>query len=150
MNLLLQTKQDAETQFGENATIAPNLLGMVAQGEKAFGFLTGDMSQGFEITVGFFNGKARYAAFKKRTGTQWGEGDLRAALMQIGNYSNWAVKPSSEFFDYVEKSGRKITAEATGWQTPQRHYCFAYIPDVPGEIGLLPDKTAIDQKFSFG
>jgi hypothetical protein len=150
MNLLLQTKQDAETHFGKKATIAPNLLGMVAQGEKAFGFLTGDMSEGFDITVGYFNGKARYIAFKKRTGTLWGEGDLRAALMQIGKYSNWTIKPGSDFFDYAEKDGKKIVAEATGWQTPRRHYCFAYVPDVPGEVGLLPDKTAVDQKFSFG
>jgi hypothetical protein len=150
MNLLLQTKQDAETHFGKKATIAPNLLGMVAQGERAFGFLTGDMTEGFDITVGFFNGKARYIAFKKRTGTLWGEGDLRAALMQIGKYSNWTIKPGSDFFDYAEKDGKKIVAESTGWQTPRRHCCFAYVPDVPGEVGLLPDKTAVDQKFSFG
>ena len=149
MNILLQTKQETETHFGKQATMAPNLLGMVGQGEKAFGFLTGDMSQGFEITVGFFNGKARYLALQKRTGTPWNEGDLRGALMQIGTYSNWSVKPGSDFFDYVEKTGKKVIAEATGWQAPRRRYAFAYVPDVPGEIGLIPDKTAIDRKFSF-
>jgi hypothetical protein len=149
MNLLLQTKEDVETHFGKKATMAANLLGMVAQGENAFGFLTGDMSQGFEMTVGFFNAKARYIAFKKRTGTPWGEGDLRAALMQIGKYSNWSVKSGSDFFDYVEKTGKKIVAEAAGWQTPRRRDAFAYIPEVVGEIGILPDKTAIDQKFPF-
>jgi hypothetical protein len=44
----------------------------------------------------------------------------------------------------------EIVGEASGWQTARRRYCFVYVPDVPGEIGLLPDKTAIDQKFSFG
>jgi len=149
MNILLQTREDVETHFGKQATMAPNLLGMVGQGEEAFGFLTGDMSQGFEITVGFFNGKARYIAFKKRTGTPWGEGDVRTALMQIGKYSNWSVKSSSDFFDYIEKDGKKVIAEATGWQTPRRRYAFAYVPDVPGEIGIMLDKTAIDQKFPF-
>jgi hypothetical protein len=149
MNLLLQTKEDAERHFGKKATMAPNLLGMVAQGEEAFGFLTGDLSQGFEVTIGIFNGKTRYVAFKKRTGTPWGEGDLRAALMQIGKYSNWSVKPGSNFFDYEEKKGRVVVAEATGWQTPRRQYAFVYVADVPDEIGLLPDKTAIDQKFPF-
>ena len=149
MNLLLQTKEDAEIHFGKKATIAPNMLGMVAQGEKAYGFLTGDMSQGFEITIGFFNEKARYIGFRKRTGTPWGEGDLRAALMQIGKYADWSVKSNSDFFDYAEKSGKKIVAEATGWQTPRRHYCFAYVPDLPDEVGIMPDKTAIDQKFPF-
>ncbi|PYM02427.1 MAG: hypothetical protein DMF19_03075 [Verrucomicrobia bacterium] len=149
MNILLQTKEEVETHFGKSATMAPNLLGMVGQGEEAFGFLTGDMSEGFEITVGFFNGKARYVAFKKRTGTPWGEGDLRAALMQIGKYSNWSVKFGSEFFDYAEKRKKGVISEATGWQAPRRRYAFVYVPDVGGEIGIMPDKTAIDQKFPF-
>jgi hypothetical protein len=150
MNLLLQTKQQAEVHFGKQAVMAPNLLGMVGQGERAFGFLTGDMSQGFDITIGFFNGKGRYIAFKKRTGTAWSPADLRVSLTQIGRYSNWSVEPNSDFFDYVEKNGDVIVAEATGWQTPRRRYAFAYVPNVPGEISLLPDKTAIDQKFPFG
>ena len=149
MNLLLQTKEEAERHFGKQATMAPNLLGLVGQGEKAFAFLIGDMTQGFEITAGFFNDMARYLAFRKRSGTEWNEGDLRAALMQIGKYSNWSLKPGSDYFDYAEKNGRETVAQATGWQSPRRHYAFAYVPDVPGEIGLMPDKTAIDQKFSF-
>jgi hypothetical protein len=147
MNILLHTKEEAEGHFGKQATMAPNLLGMVGQGERAFGFLTGDMSQGFDITVGFFSGKACYVAFKKRTGTPWGQGDLRAALGQIGRYSDWTITAGSDFFDYVEKKGDQVVAEATGWQTPTRRYCFAYVADVSGEIGLLPDKTAVDQKF---
>ena len=150
MNLLLQTKADAEKRFGKKATMATNLLGMVGQGEKAYGFLTGDADEGWDITIGVFNGKVRYAAFKKRSGTNWVEGDLRAALMQVGKYSNWSVKAGSDFFDYTEKDGKEIVAEATGWQTPRRRYTFVYVADAPGEIGLLPDKTAIDQKFAFG
>ena len=149
MNLLLQTREEAEVHFGKKATMAPNLLGMTAQGEKAVGFLTGDMSEGFEVTLGLFDDKIRYAAFAKRSGTAWGEGDLRAALMQVGKFSDWSVKANSDFFDYEEKKGRAIVAEASGWRTPQRNYVFVYVPDVPGEIGLLPDKTAIDQKFAF-
>jgi hypothetical protein len=149
MHLLLQTKEDAEVHFGKKATMAPNLLGMVAQGEEAFGFLTGDMSEGFEVTIGVFYEKIRYVAFKKRTGTPWGEGDLRAVLMQIGKYSNWSIKPGSDFFDYEEKKGRTVIAEATGWQTSRRRYAFVYVADVPADPGLLPDKTAIDQKFPF-
>jgi hypothetical protein len=69
--------------------------------------------------------------------------------MQIGKYSNWSVKPASEFFDYGEKRKKGVVGEATGWQTPRRRYAFAYVPDVGGEIGIMPDKTAIDQKFPF-
>jgi hypothetical protein len=147
VNILLQSQQDAEIHFGKSAIMAPGLLGMVGQGENAVGYSTGDMNQGFDITVGFFNGKARYVAFQKRRGTIWTEGDLRAALMQIGKYSDWSVKPGSDYFDYAEKVGKEVLAEATGWQTPKRRYVFAYIPDLAGEIGLIPDKAAIDQRF---
>ena len=149
MNLLLQTVQDAEVHFGQKATMAPNLLGMVAQGERAFGFLTGDMSEGFAVTVGTFNGRIRYAAFNKRTGEAWGEGDLRAVLAQIGPYANWTLEKNADFFDYEEKKNKTVIAEATGWQSPHRRYAFAYIPDVAGEVGLVPDRDAIDRKFGF-
>ena len=149
MNLLLQSKQAAEQHFGKSATMAPNLLGMIGQGEKSVSFLTGDMTEGFEVIFGFFNDKARYLAFQKRSGSPWNEGDLRATLMQIGDYSNWSVKPASDFFDYVEKAGKNVVAEASGWQTPRRRYLFVYVPHVPGEVGILPDKTAIDHRFPF-
>ncbi len=149
MNLLLQTVHDAEIHFGQKATMAPNLLGMVAHGEQAFGFLTGDMSEGFAITVGAFNGRIRYAAFNKRTGEPWSEGDLRAVLAQIGPYGNWTLEKNTEFFDYEEKKDKAIVAEATGWQSAHRRYAFAYVPDVSGEIGLLPDRSVIDRKFAF-
>ena len=149
MNLLLQTKQDAETHFGKKATIAPNLLGMVAQGEKAFGFLTGDMTEGFDITVGFFNGKARYIALKKRTGTLWGEGDLRARSCRSASIRTGRSSRARTFLITSRKTARKSSRRLPAG-TPRRHYCFAYVPDVPGEVGLLPDKTAVDQKFSFG
>ena len=149
MNLLLQSKQTAEQHFGKSAVMAPNLLGMVGQGEKSYSFLTGDMSQGFEVTFGFFNNKARYIAFQKRTGTPWGEGDLRSALMQIGDYSDWSITTKSDFFDYTEKTGKQVVAEATGWQSPRRRYVFVYVPHVTGDVGIMPDKTAIDHKFAF-
>ena len=147
MNILLKAKNEVEAQFGKKATMAANLLNMVGQGEKAFGFLTGDMDSGFDVTVGFFNDIARYVAFKKRSGRKWEESDLRSVLMQIGPFSNWSSKPGSDFFDYVEKSGAKIVAEATGWQSPKRHYAFVFVPILNGEVGILPDKSALDQKF---
>lgn len=127
--------------------MATNLLNMVGQGEKASGFLTGDMDSGFDVTVGFFGDKARYIAFKKRSGRKWEESDLRSVLMQIGSISNWITKTGSDFFDYVEKSAGTVVAEATGWQSPRRRYAFVFVPTVPGEIGLLPERSALDQKF---
>ena len=94
---------------------------------------------------------ARRATLPSKNGParRGGEGDLRTALMQIGKFSDWSVKPNAEFFDYEEKKNRVVTAEASGWQTPRRRYAFVYVADVPGDVGLLPDKTAIDQKFPF-
>lgn len=147
MNILLKSKKDVETHFGKKATMATNLLSMVGQGEKAFGFLLGAMDAGFDVTVGFFNDKARYVAFKKRSGKKWEESDLRSVLMQIGSFSNWSSKPGSEFFDYVEKSGDKVIAEATGWNTPRRRYAFVFVPTVEGDIGIAPDRSSIDPRF---
>ena len=126
--------------------MAISLLDMVNEGEEAYGFLLGTMDNGFEVTVGFFNSKARYAAFKKRTGSRWSESDMRAVIMQIGRFSDWSNKPGSDFFDYTEKSGDNIIAEATGWQTPRRTYAFVYVPIVAGDIAIMPDKNALDQK----
>ncbi len=148
MNILLQSKKDVETQFGKKATMATNLLSMVGQGERASGFLLGAMDAGFDVTVGFFNEKARYAAFRKRSGKKWEESDLRSVLLQIGPFSNWSSQPGSDFFDYTEKSGDKIVAEATGWNTPKRRYAFVFIPVVAGEVGIAPDRSSIDPKFA--
>jgi hypothetical protein len=145
MNILLKSLPEVEKQFGKKATMATNLLDMVGQGERAFGFLTGTMDDGWDVAVGFFNDKARYASFKKRTASHWNEGDLRAVLMQIGPFSKWSHSPRSDFFDYAEKQGN-VVVEATGWQTPSRTYAFVYVPVVEGDVGLAPDKNAVDQK----
>lgn len=65
---------------------------------------------------------------------------------QIGPYSNWKKSDDPEYFDYTEKQGDTVVATATGWQTPTRTRAFVYVPDVPGEIGIMPDRTAVDQK----
>ena len=146
MNLLLKSLPEIEAHFGKKATIASNLLDMVGQGERAYGFLTGTMDNGWDVTVGLFNAKSRYARFKKRRGTKWTEGDLRSVWMQIGPYSNWKKSDDPDYFDYTEKQGDNVVATATGWQTPTRTRAFIYVPDVPGETGLMPDRTAVDQK----
>jgi hypothetical protein len=86
---LVKSLPQLEAHFGKKATIASNLLDMVGQGERAYGFRTGTMDAGWDVTVGLFNNKARYVRFKKRTATKWTEGDLRAVWTQIGPYSNW-------------------------------------------------------------
>src|SRR6266436_5558417 len=115
MNILLKSLSEVEKQFGKKATMANTLLDMVLQGEKAWGFLTGTMDNGWDVTVGFFNSKARYVRFKKRTGSKWTEGDLRAVWMQIGPLPNWTKSANDpDYFDYTEKQGDNV-AFATGW-----------------------------------
>ncbi|HME89066.1 MAG TPA: hypothetical protein VKE30_07655 [Chthoniobacterales bacterium] len=144
VNILLKSLAQVEEHFRKKAMIAPNLLDMVGQGEKAYLFLTGTMDDGWDVTVGMFNDKARYVRFKKRTASKWTDADSRAVLMQIGPYRNWQV--SGEYVDYTEKEGDKVVATATGWLTPERKRAFIYVPDVPGEVGVIPDRTAVDQK----
>ena len=63
MNILLKSKAELEAFFNKRGTMAVNLLSMVGQGEKASSWLLGTMDNGFDLTVGFFNSKARYVAF---------------------------------------------------------------------------------------
>ena len=144
VNILLKSLAQVEEHFRKKAMIAPNLLDMVGQGEKAYLFLTGTMDDGWDVTVGMFNDKARYVRFKKRTASKWTDADSRGVLMQIGPYRNWQV--SGGYVDYTEKEGDKVLATATGWLTPEPTRAFIYVPDVPGEVGVMPDRTAVDQK----
>ena len=151
MNILLQSKSAVEAFFQKQSTIATNILDMVGEGEKAFGWLLGSMDNGFDLTVGFFNDKARYVAFKKRSGSQWTDADVRGCLMLIGDIHNWSTITGQQFFDYSERENGiatgKILATATAWHTPQRRYAFAYVPTVPGEIAILPAKDSVDKNF---
>jgi hypothetical protein len=146
MNILLQSKAAVEKYFGKKAILATNVLGMVNQGEKAFGFSLGGVGVGYSITVGFFNDKARYVGFKKRAPGKFDEGDLRAVLSLFGPFSNWSSKPGSEYVDYVEKTDGNIIAEAAGWFTAKRGVAFVYITHVDGEIAIVPERGAVDAK----
>lgn len=147
MFLLLRPKKDLHKQFGKKSTMAGNLLNMISEGEKAIGFLTGNADSGFDVTVGMFDGIARYVAFRKRSGRKWSEADLQAVMQQIGPLRNWTRPANSDFLQYLEREGNEVVAEATGWQSPQRRYAFFYVPILKEEIGLLPEKGALDQKF---
>jgi hypothetical protein len=65
----------------------------------------------------------------------------KSGRIRIGEKSD-----DPDYFDYTEKQGDTVVATATGWQTPARARAFIYVPDVPNEIGIIPDKTAVDQK----
>jgi hypothetical protein len=146
MNLLLLSRAEVEKAVGKKSVMTPNLLGMNLQGEKAFLITSPSTNEGYDLTIGFFNNKARYLVFKKKSATKWNEGDVRVTLMQVGPFSNWSCKPGSDYFDYLEEEGDTIIAEATAWQTPRRKYCFIYIPVAQGEVFIAPDKGAIDSK----
>src|SRR5206468_10023552 len=143
MNVLLKSLREVEAQFGKKATMASSLLDMVGQVEKAYGFLTGTMDNGWDVTVGLFNGKARYARFKKRRGTKWTEGDLRAVWMQIGPLSNWKKSDDPDYFDYTEKQGDNVVVTATGWQTAERSCSFIYVTGVHKVDVIILDRAVI-------
>src|SRR5262249_13092683 len=144
VNILLQSLAQVEEHFRKNAMIAPNLLDMVGQGEKAYLFLTGTMDDGWDVTVGMFNDKARYVRFKKRTASKWTDADSRGVLMQIGHFGNWQLSGGDA--DYREKEGEKVLATAPGWLPPEPPRAFIYVPDFPGEVGVMPAKTGVNQK----
>lgn len=65
LNVLLGSKAEAEAHFGSKSVMAINLVRMINQGEKAWKFTSAGMNVGYETTIGIFNGKVRYAAFRK-------------------------------------------------------------------------------------
>lgn len=58
------------------------------------------------------------------------------------------LNPVWNFLITLRESETRSSRKPLGWQSNNRAYAFVYVPDVPGEIGLMPDKTALDQKFS--
>jgi len=146
MNVLLGSKVGSEAHFGSKSVMAINLLGMNFQGEKAWKFTPPGMNEGFEITIGLYNDVVRYAAFQKMSSKKWEEGDIRVCLMHIGPFQCWASKPGSEYFDYAEKTGEKVLAEATGWYSQRYKYAFIYVPVVEGQVAIIPDRSALDKK----
>ena len=147
MNILLQSKAEIEKTFQTTTVLTPNLLGMNLRGEKAFKIPSQSMNEGYEVIFGFFNDKARYLLFRKVSPKAWEEADMRVGMLQIGRFKNWS-QITSDFVDYAEKEGENILAEATGWQSPTRKYCFFYVPSLRGEVPILPDKSSLDLKMS--
>lgn len=146
MNVLLGSKADAEAHFGSKSVMAINLLGMNFQGEKAWKFTPTGMNEGHEVTIGLFNDKVRYVAFKKMSSKPWDEGDIRSCLMHIARYSAWSIKPGSEYFDCSEKDGEKVIVEATGWYSARYRHAFIYVPVLAGEVAISPDRSSLDPK----
>jgi hypothetical protein len=146
MNVLLGSKADAEAHFGAKSVMAINLLGMNFQGEKAWKFTPNGMNEGYEATIGLFNEKVRYVAFKKMSSKPWDEGDVRSCLMHIAPYSAWSTKPGSDYFDYSEKEGEKVIAEVTGWYSAKYRHAIIYVPTLTGEVAILPDRSSLDPK----
>jgi len=101
---------------------------------------------GYEVTIGMFNEKVRYVAFKKMSSKPWDEADFRACLMHIAPYFAWSTKPGSDYFDYSEKEGEKVIAEATGWYSAKYRHAFIYVPTLTGEVAILPDRSSLDPK----
>jgi len=63
------------------------------------------MSEGFEINRRFLQRQSAFMSpFKKRTGTPWGEGDLRSSThANSENTQTGRSNPPRNFFDYAEK-----------------------------------------------
>ena len=146
MNILLLSRAEVEKAVGKKSVMTPNLLGMNLQGEKAFLITSPSMNEGYDLTIGFFKDKARYLVFKKKSSTRWNEGDVRVTLMQVGAFSNWSSKPASDFFDYLEKEGDKIIAEATAWQTPKRKSALCIFLLFRARWPLRPTKARLTPK----
>ena len=130
--------------------MARGLLGMTAQGEKAYGY----PQPGDDIVVGFFDDVARYLAVIRSKGpmTGFSPAEMSSILALNGPPALWKSEQSQD-----EGSGTKaskpvkktIGAPSTyyslsdndrqiiGWQPSDKPFVFFLLPSYPGQPSIL-------------
>lgn len=163
--LLGSTKADLDTLLGK-PTLARNVLGLNASGEKAYAYAQGD----FEILTGFLHGIARYCAVLRRRGPnqELTPVELAAALALNAPASLWTQdapaspkktasaprrKPATEprlttYFTYVERDPKnkdRVLREIRGWMHDGKPYAFFHLAALDGQPPLLVSEWGVHQ-----
>ena len=128
MNIFLLSRAEVEKTVGKKSVMTPNLLGMNLQGEKAFLITSSSMNEGYDITIGFFNNKARYLVFKKKSSTRWNEADVRVTLMQVGPFSNWSSKPGWTSLIILKRTSTKLLPRQRHGKHPRKNIALSIFP----------------------
>lgn len=129
--------------------MARGLLGMSAQGEKAYSY----PQAGDDIVVGFFGDVARYLAVIRAKGPKTGfsPGEINSILALNGPPDAWkseqpqtvagkakpAKKPASPDAPATYYSLSDRDREIIGWQPGNKPFMFFLLPSYPGQPHIL-------------
>lgn len=150
--LLGSSKADVDKLLGR-PVMARGLLGMTAQGEKAYAYA----QAGDHLIVGFFNGVARYLAVVRKSGpkTPFSSAETASILALNGSPSLWKSEPSASKAQAAAKPAKVVKKsispalpttyfslalsgrDIVGWQPGDKPFLFFLLPAHPGHPHLL-------------
>jgi hypothetical protein len=170
--MILGAKKPEVDRLLGKPVLSPNLLGLNHSGEKAFAYPQG----AFEIVVGYLNDIARYVALVRKRGPMVAltPSELSAALTLNAPAALWtletpsapAPKPTTSkskktpskiktgagpttYLTYTERDPKvkdRVTKELFGWVPGASPYAFFYLPNLEGQLPIIPSEWALDQK----
>ena len=149
--VLGSNKQAVDALLG-SSVMARGLLGMTAQGEKAYGY----PQPGDDIVVGFFDDVARYLAVIRTKGplTAFSPAEMSSILALNGPPDLWKSEqaevaastarvskpvkkpspsgPTTTYYSLSDKDRQII-----GWQPGDKPFVFFLLPSYPGQPSIL-------------
>ncbi|MEI6070202.1 MAG: hypothetical protein WCS31_00300 [Verrucomicrobiae bacterium] len=137
--------------------MARSLLGMTAQGEKAYSY----SQAGDDIVVGFFDDVARYLAVIRKSGSKPGfsPAEMASILALNGAPADWKSEKSEDpaqakttkvpkktispaqpatYFSFSDKD-----RDVIGWQPGDKPFVFFLLPSYPGQPHILLNEWQI-------
>lgn len=140
-----------------SSVMARSLLGMTAQGEKAYGY----PQPADDIVVGFFDGVARYLAVIRSKGPKTGfsPAEMSSILALNGPPNLWKSEQVPGTTAKPSKGGSKPTQDGSpttyysfsdkdrqiiGWQPGDKPFVFFLLPSYPGQPSIVLNEWQVE------
>ncbi|MEI8310723.1 MAG: hypothetical protein WCH98_08205 [Verrucomicrobiota bacterium] len=154
--VLGSSKQTVDALLG-SPVMARGLLGMSAQGEKAYSY----PQAGDDIVVGFFDDVARYLAVIRAKGPKTGfsSGEMTSILALNGPPDSWKSEvvatagktakptkktaPSESPATYYSLSDKD--RQIIGWQPGSKPFVFFLLPSYPNQPHILLNEWQVER-----
>jgi hypothetical protein len=158
--VLGSNKQTVDALLG-SPVMAMGLLGMTAQGEKAYAY----PQAGDDIIVGFFGDVARYLAVTRAKGPKTGfsPGEMASILALNGPPDLWKSEQSQVADGKPSKPTRKTLSsdspstyysltdkdrQIIGWQPADKPFVFFLLPSYPNQPHILLNEWQVGRSLA--
>ena len=155
--VLGSNKQTVDALLG-SPVMARGLLGMSAQGEKAYSY----PQAGDDVVVGFFDDVARYLAVIRAKGPKTGfsPGEMTSILALNGPPDSWKSEQSQAAAGKPSKPTKKTVPSESpatyyslsdkdrqiiGWQPGNKPFVFFLLPSYPNQPHLLLNEWQVER-----